>query len=44
VITHLNDTRIGSPPEAVQYLSGSDGSVLVQVQRRDGTPAFYEIE
>jgi S1-C subfamily serine protease len=44
VITHLNDTRVASPTEAVQYLSGSGGSVLVQVQRRDGTPAFYEIE
>jgi len=44
VITHLNDTRISSPADVVQYLSGTEESVLVQVQRRDGTPAFYEIE
>lgn len=44
VITHIDDMRVESPADVVQYLSGASGSVLVQVQRRDGTPAFYEIE
>ncbi len=44
VITHLDDTRMESPADVVQHLSEVSGPVLVQVQRRDGTPAFYEIE
>ncbi|WP_103027783.1 trypsin-like peptidase domain-containing protein [Salinibacter altiplanensis] len=44
VMTRLDDTRIESPADVVQYLSEATGGVLVEVQRRDGTPAFYEIE
>lgn len=44
VITHLDDTRIETPSDVVQYLADAEAPVLVQVQRRDGTPAFYEIE
>ena len=44
VITHLGDTRIESPADVVEHLADATGPVLVQVQRRDGTPAFYEIE
>ena len=44
VITHLDDTRMESPADVVEHLADATGPVLVQVQRRDGTPAFYEIE
>ncbi|ABC44961.1 Do/DeqQ family serine protease [Salinibacter ruber] len=44
VMTRLDDTRIESPADVVQHLSAASGPVLVEVQRRDGTPAFYEIE
>ena len=44
VITRLGDTRIETPSDVVQHLAETTGSVLVQVQRRDGTPAFYEID
>jgi Do/DeqQ family serine protease len=44
VITHLDDTRIESPADVVEHLADATGPVLVQVQRRGGTPAFYEIE
>ena len=44
VITRLGDTRIETPSDVVQHLAEATGSVLVQVQRRDGTPAFYEID
>ena len=44
VITHLGDTRIETPADVVQRLADATAPVLVQVQRRDGTPAFYEIE
>jgi Do/DeqQ family serine protease len=44
VITHLDDTPVATPAEVVEHRAGASGAVLVQVQRRDGTPAFYEIE
>ena len=44
VITHIDDTRIDTPTDVVQHLAQATGPVLVQVQRRDGTPAFYEID
>jgi len=44
VVTRLDDTPIESPADVVQHLSEATGAVLVEVQRRDGTPAFYEIE
>ena len=43
VITHLDDRRIRAPADVIQHMSSVTGPVLVQVQRRDGTPAFYEI-
>jgi Do/DeqQ family serine protease len=43
VITALDDTAVGDPAEVQSYLSDADGPVLVQVQRTDGTQAFYEI-
>jgi len=44
VITHLDDTRIEAPADVVEHLADATGTVLVRVQRRDGTPAFYEID
>ncbi|MEF8865520.1 MAG: trypsin-like peptidase domain-containing protein [Salinibacter sp.] len=44
VVTHLDNTRVESPADVVQYLSEATGPILLQVRRRDGTPAFYEIE
>lgn len=44
VITHLDDTPVKTPSDAVQYLSETTSPVLVQVQRRDGTKAFYEVD
>ena len=44
VITHLDDRRVDTPADVVDHLAGREGAVLVQVRRRDGTPAFYEIE
>ncbi len=43
VITHLDDTYIETPSDAVDYVEKTAGPVLVQVQRRDGTQAFYEV-
>lgn len=43
VITHLNETPIEAPADVVQYLAEATRPILIQVQRRDGTPAFYEI-
>lgn len=43
VITHLDDTPIETPSDVVEHLATASGSVLVRVQRRDGTPAFYEV-
>lgn len=44
VITHLNETQVESPADVIQYLSDTTGPVLVQVQRRDGTKAFYDVD
>ncbi len=44
VITHLDETRVETPSDVVRHLADATGPVLVRVQRRDGTPAFYEIE
>jgi Do/DeqQ family serine protease len=43
VITALDDTAVDGPADVQSYLSDADGPVLVQVQRTDGTQAFYEI-
>ena len=44
VITRLDETPVEGPSDVVTYLDEATSPVLVQVQRRDGTPAFYEIE
>lgn len=44
VITALNDTSIERPTDVQSYLRDADSPVLVQVQRTDGTQAFYEID
>jgi Do/DeqQ family serine protease len=43
VITALDDTSIETPVDVRQYLTEAKGPTLVQVQRPDGTQAFYEI-
>lgn len=44
IITALDDTRIEKPADAEEYLHDAGAPVLVQVQRTDGTQAFYEID
>lgn len=44
VITHLDGVRVETPSEVAQHLAETKETVLVRVQRRDGTPAFYEIK
>ena len=44
VITALDETAIETPDDVRQYLREADGPILVQVQRPDGTQAFYEID
>lgn len=44
VVTALDDTPIESPADVESYLEDNVAPVLVQVQRTDGTQAFYEIE
>jgi len=44
VVTALDDTPVTAPADVEAYLDGADGPVLVQVQRPDGTQAFYEID
>lgn len=43
VITRLDETPIEAPSDVVQYLAETSGPVVAEVQRRDGTPAFYEV-
>jgi Do/DeqQ family serine protease len=44
VITALDDTSIETPADVRSHLESTDGPVLVQVQRADGTLAFYEVQ
>ena len=44
VITALDDTPIKEPADVQQYLTEAEDPILVQVQRTDGTQAFYEID
>jgi len=44
VITALDDTAIEAPSDVQTHLQEAEGAVLVQVQRKDGTQAFYEID
>jgi serine protease Do len=44
VITRLDETPVETPSDVVEHLAGTTGPILVRVQRRDGTPAFYEID
>jgi Do/DeqQ family serine protease len=44
VVTALGDTSIGTPADVRQHLTETEGPTLVQVQRPDGTQAFYEID
>jgi Do/DeqQ family serine protease len=44
VITRIDDVPVDTPSDVVEYLAGATGPILVRVQRRDGTPAFYEID
>ena len=45
VLTHVEGTSVADPAEAERRLIASTAErVLVRVQRRDGTGAFYEIE
>lgn len=44
IITALDDQPIEDPVGVRDYLTSADAPVLVQVQRTDGTQAFYELE
>ena len=44
VITALDDSSVETPTDVQTYLAEAEGAVLVQVQREDGTQAFYEID
>jgi len=44
VITALGDTSVEGPDDVQAFLRDAEGVVLVQVQREDGTQAFYEID
>jgi Do/DeqQ family serine protease len=44
VITALDDTSVETPDDVQAYLQEAEGPVLIQVQRTDGTQAFYEID
>jgi S1-C subfamily serine protease len=44
VITHVDDTRVNSPQAVRQQVREASGPVLLQVQRRDGSRAFYEVD
>jgi S1-C subfamily serine protease len=44
VITALDDVAVETPDDVQAYLQETDGPVLVQVQRKDGSQAFYEID
>lgn len=44
VITALDDVSIEAPSDVRSHLEDTDGPVLVQVQRADGTLAFYEVQ
>jgi Do/DeqQ family serine protease len=44
VITALDDTPVETPEDVRTYLADAEGPVLAQVQRTDGTQAFYEID
>ena len=43
VITHINDTPVASPEAVRQAVNNASDPILVQLHRRDGTRAFYEI-
>jgi serine protease Do len=46
VITHVDDQQVFSAEEAIGYLASADDlgePTLVQVRRRDGLTAFYEV-
>jgi Do/DeqQ family serine protease len=44
VVTALDDSTVEGPDDVQRYLRDAEGPVLVQVQRDDGTQAFYEID
>jgi len=44
IITALDDTSVETPEEVQRYVAEETEPILVQVQRTDGTQAFYEIE
>jgi S1-C subfamily serine protease len=44
IITALDDTPIETPEDVKDYLQQAEAPILVQVQRTDGTQAFYEID
>lgn len=44
VITALDDVSVDAPSDVQSHLEDADGPVLVQVQRPDGTLAFYEVQ
>jgi len=44
VITALDETKIEDPMDVQAYLTAAEETVLVQVERSDGTQAFYEID
>ncbi len=44
VITALDDTPVEGPEDVKAYLAATDSPVLAQVQRTDGTQAFYEVD
>ena len=44
VITAVGETPVEAPDDVQASLRDAEGAVLVQVQREDGTQAFYEID
>ena len=44
VITAIDDTPVEAPADVRTHLRDADSPVLVEVQRPDGTSAFYEIQ
>ena len=44
IITALDDAPVETPEDVQNYLEDAEPPILVQVQRTDGTQAFYEIQ
>jgi S1-C subfamily serine protease len=44
VVTAVDDVPVSAPADIRAYLEEAPPPVLVEVQRADGTKAFYEIQ